>query len=164
MNSKLREIVFVRCEEPKEDYAHRYGSIIIQWFDCKKKVDVIFERDDNKLPPSDTQMNAFISFIKNEKEFFTELPAKLFKYFENERSVSPLDKEVIAELFPQIRNPMELKNLVGIPYIVVSYFDGQGFLDYIGLGMSCHWEEEHGLGVKIEKNQVTEIGYQDIIL
>jgi hypothetical protein len=34
----------------------------------------------------------------------------------------------------------------------------------LGMLFKCTWEEEHGLAVKFENGQVTDVGFQDIVL
>ena len=98
------------------------------------------------------------------KIFFSKVEENLFQYFNQSREESLLSEETKKSVFPHLTKSFDLKSLVKPPTILVSYYDGDSWSDYIGLLMECTWEKEHGLGVKIVDNQIEEIGFQDIVI
>jgi hypothetical protein len=141
-----------------------FARIELPWFGTQETVDVIFEREKRDQPPTERQIEAFCKFVSNRDLFFAGLEGKLFQYFNDARQKSNLDKDTIERLFPPLEDPRQLKSLIKFAGILVSYFDGEAWSEYIGLLMECSWDVEHGLGLKVVDGRVREIGLQDIVI
>ena len=164
MDARLIAAGLIEIEKPENPYDHTYGTVEIPWYGKTEKVHVIFERDEQDDLPTDRQIEAFSFFMSHREVFFYNLEDELFIYFNIARSESNLDKDTIDRLFPKLNCARELKNLMKPFTVMVSYYAGEDWSDYIGLLMECTWEIEHGLGVKIVDNKVIEIGIQEIVL
>ncbi|WP_259392278.1 DUF6985 domain-containing protein [Paenibacillus thiaminolyticus] len=62
-----------------------------------------------------------------------------------------------------IENKEELGNLVEPTQLIVRRVRNNG-IRRLGLLFDCTWDIEHGLAVKIEDEEVVEVGFQDIVL
>jgi hypothetical protein len=141
-----------------------FGRIELPWFGTRESVDVIFEREKPDQTPTERQIEAFCNFVSNRDQFFDGLEGSLFQYFNDARQRSNLHQDTIKRLFPLLEHPRQLKSLIEFRGILVSYYDGEAWCEYIGLLMECRWDVEHGLGVKVVGGQVREIGLQDIVI
>jgi hypothetical protein len=164
MDSRLSAAGLIAVGAPDNSHDSTFGRINVPWFGALEIVDVIFEHETRDQPPTERQIDAFCRFASNRDPFFKSLEGKLFKYFNDARQESNLHQDMIERLFPHLDEPRQLKSLIELRSILVSYYDGEAWCDYIGLLMECSWEVEHGLGVKVVDGQVQEIGLQDIVL
>lgn len=141
-----------------------FGRLELPWYGELRVVDVVFEGVAKDKPPTDRQIEAFCRFSLNRRAFFEALEGRLFKYYNDARTASALDKDTIERLFPPLDDQRQLKSLIDPTGLLVSYYDGEAWCDFIGILMECSWEREHGLGIKVVDEQVSEIGFQDIVL
>jgi hypothetical protein len=73
-----------------------------------------------------------------------------------------LDNEDQAYRLPRLNNPEMLRPLVRLNYVVIHPV--QSITPYLGLGFSCSWDEEHGLGLMTFGTEILEIGLEDTAL
>lgn len=73
-----------------------------------------------------------------------------------------LDNKDQAHLLPRLSTPEDLRPLVRLDYIVIHPVPS--LTPYLGLGFSCSWDEEHGLGLMTYGTEILEIGLEDTAL
>lgn len=164
MDERLAAVGLVELTSHDSANGRAFGQIELPWFDNSKAVEVIFERDDDSESPNDRQILAFCRFVQSADLFFHSLERKLLDYFDKTRDECDLDAETKGLLFPPLQDPRDLSSLIVLTGVLVSYFDGDDWSEYIGLLMECTWDREHGLGVKLVDGDVAEIGGQEIVL
>ncbi|MNI92529.1 hypothetical protein D3C73_1503370 [compost metagenome] len=67
------------------------------------------------------------------------------------------------KIVPIIEKKEELVQLVEPTQLIIRRVRKNG-VRRIGLLFNCSWEIEHGLAVKIEDEEIVEVGFQDIVL
>jgi hypothetical protein len=67
-----------------------------------------------------------------------------------------------AHRLPRLGDPEALRPLIRLDYIVIHPVPS--VTPYLGLGFSCSWDEEHGLGLMIYGTEILEIGLEDTAL
>lgn len=112
-----------------------------------------------------SQEDAYTNFILNMDTIMKDAEVKIFEYYqeicmEYREMVGVEDADKIA---PIIHDKAEMKDLVTLEEIVINRAIVKNIRE-VGLLFECTWEEEHGMGVKIENEQITEVEYQDIVL
>jgi len=73
-----------------------------------------------------------------------------------------LDNKDMAHLLPRLEASEGLHPLIRLDYIAVQPLPS--LTPYLGLGFSCSWDEEHGLGLMTYGTEVLEIGGEDTAL
>lgn len=73
----------------------------------------------------------------------------------------PFLKEVYREEIPTIISKYDFQDLISLNSIHIFNEEIDGYT-YLGFSFDCSWDEEHGLGVKILKDKVIEVGHSDI--
>ena len=66
-----------------------------------------------------------------------------------------------ADTVPDVASPRELRHLLGTPSVNVHNIDTDG-VPYIGFGMDCPWDQEHGVGVLLHGTRVVAVGGGDV--
>ena len=121
--------------------------------------------DDPPEPPSPAQIKAYAYFEENQDKIASSVLRALLKWYpgERERWVDVLEEDEFAELMPPVQTEREVLQLLleSEPAVHVFSADLSG-VAYLGLGFSCTWEQEHGLGVLLHRSRVAEIGQADV--
>lgn len=73
-----------------------------------------------------------------------------------------LDDKDHAHRLPRLSDPEALRPLIRLDYIVI--YPLPSLTPYLGLGFSCTWDEEHGLGLMTHGTEILEIGLEDTAL
>jgi hypothetical protein len=73
-----------------------------------------------------------------------------------------LEDEGTSDRLPRLSNPDDLRRLIRLNYVMVQPLPS--VTPYLGLGFSCSWDEERGLGVMTYGAEVLEIGLEDTAL
>lgn len=86
----------------------------------------------------------------------------ILDYYKQKRYELGYDVE-FNENYPLIDTPAKILEKITLVGIFVPDNDLIDFLD-IGLTFDCTWDMENGLGLCLVKGEVTEVGYQDVVL
>ncbi|WP_427182385.1 DUF6985 domain-containing protein [Paenibacillus sp. TC-CSREp1] len=113
----------------------------------------------------DVQKEAYTNFIGNMDDIMTKVEAAIFDYYQE---VYMDYREMVGEdeadkIAPIIENKEELDHLIEPTQLIIRRVRKNG-VRRIGLLFNCTWEIEHGLAVKIEDEEIVEVGFQDIVL
>jgi hypothetical protein len=111
-----------------------------------------------------SQINSFINFMANKNKYLAEAEKEIFKYYQE---VCPEYRDRLGdtadEFAPIVSSNEEIGNLAELTQIIFPYSFGKETRK-VGLLLNCTWEPEHGLAVKFVNEEITKVGYQDIVL
>lgn len=113
----------------------------------------------------DAQKEAYTNLIGNMDDIMTKVEEAIFDYYQE---VYMDYREMVGEeeadkIAPIIENKEELDHLIEPTQVIIRRVRKNG-VRRIGLLFDCTWEIEHGLAVKIEDEEIVEVGFQDIVL
>ncbi|MEY8747008.1 DUF6985 domain-containing protein [Paenibacillus tundrae] len=113
----------------------------------------------------DAQKEAYTNLIENMDDIMTNVEEAIFDYYQE---VYMDYREMVGEeeadkIAPIIENKEELDHLIEPTQLIIRRVLKNG-VRRIGLLFNCTWEIEHGLAVKIEDEEIVEVGFQDIVL
>lgn len=92
-----------------------------------------------------------ISFLKPILDYYNEKRTELGYQIEFNENYPPIESN--EELLKHI-------TLVGIKVPYADIYGGRS----IGISFDCSWDSENGLGLRLNNEQVIEVGYQDIAI
>jgi hypothetical protein len=109
-------------------------------------------------PPSKPQESAFC-FVRDHDELLRDKVVKaIFDLYPTMReSFIDFLGENLNEQMPVLREPSDLKRLIGLSTVHISDVGKDG-VAYVGFEFGCTWEEEHGLGVMTHKDRIVDVG------
>ncbi|MFS0554767.1 DUF6985 domain-containing protein [Brevibacillus sp. 179-C9.3 HS] len=108
------------------------------------------------------QYMAYQSLMQNWEHLQPSVLQAIFDYYKQKRHELGYDIE-FNEDYPFIETQEQLLERIVLHEIVVPYgdiFEGRD----IGLLFGCTWDEENGLGLRLLNEEVTEVGYQDVVI
>ena len=131
----------------------------------KEKV-IILSIDGNESGEfQDAQKEAYINLVDNMENIMIKAEEAIFDYYQeiymDYRDMVEADEA--DKIAPIIENKEELGNLVEPTQLIIRRVRNNG-IRRLGLLFDCAWNIEHGLAVKIEDEEVVEVGFQDIVL
>lgn len=99
------------------------------------------------------------------ENMITKIEDAIFDYYQE---VYMEYRDMVGEdeadkIAPIIENKEEMGKLVEPTQLTIRRVRKNG-IRRIGLLFNCTWEIEHGLAVKIEDEEIVEVGFQDIVL
>ncbi|MEK3951074.1 MULTISPECIES: DUF6985 domain-containing protein [Paenibacillus] len=113
----------------------------------------------------DAQKEAYINFLNDMDNIMTEAEKSIFDHYQevymDYRDM--VGEEEADKIAPVIKDIEDLGKLVEPTQLIIRRVRKNG-IRRIGLLFNCTWEIEHGLAVKIEDEEITEVGFQDIVL
>lgn len=113
----------------------------------------------------DAQEDAYRNFVNNMDRLMNDIEEAIFDYYQevymDYRDM--LGEEDADKLVPIVEDKEKMASLVTPTELVIRRVRKNG-VRRVGLLFDCTWEVEHGLGVKIEDEKITEVGFQDIVL
>lgn len=130
----------------------------------KVKVRVIAVRDrTGDLPPSPEQLAAYQYLKDNEPAITASLLAAILRIYPKLRkNYGFKDSDYMDDLYmPVIKTADDLRPLIGLGTVHVLDI-AKADHAYIGFECGCTWDEEHGLGVLMDKGRVIEVGQADM--
>lgn len=94
-------------------------------------------------------------------EIFQKYSGWAEKY--NEFLIEMLGADKASYAMPKLQKPEDLQDLIRLNTVYVRNESLNG-KSYIGFGLNCTWDAEHGLGVTTRGVKVVDIGGHDINL
>ncbi|URZ03548.1 DUF6985 domain-containing protein [Clostridium felsineum] len=128
-----------------------------------KEVDImliIAGDDDGKFEGG--QYEAYQVLINYWNSIQKTLLKPILDYYKERRKELGYDIE-FNKYYPEINSTKELLNYITLVGIKVPYANIYGGRS-IGISFDCTWDEENGVGVRLNNEQVIEVGYQDIAI
>lgn len=111
------------------------------------------------------QKEAYINFVGNMENMIMKIEDAIFDYYQESyvEYRDMVEEDVADKSAPIIENKEEMGKLVEPTQLIIRRVRKNG-IRRIGLLFNCTWEIEHGLAVKIEDEEIVDVGFQDIVL
>ena len=134
------------------------GKVQLDCFGKEQIVDLIVsgEIDDAFI---NWQYDSFNYFIINWNLIQEDVKSKVYKYYCQLRTELGYDDDNIE--YPPLKNVDDIIEHIEIDAIVIPVV-GVYEERCINIALSCTWDEENGVGVRVLNEAVVEVGYQDI--
>ncbi|GAS83213.1 DUF6985 domain-containing protein [Paenibacillus amylolyticus] len=141
------------------------GTTEITMFRKNQKILLnICGEENEEITPN--QRDAFSQFKANMPSIVKESEYKILEYYlenyEDYRAMQS-DCEEVEKIAPKISSIDKLGRLV-TPIGLLIRYDFEDGIRRVGILCDCTWEQEHGLGISVENEEVVEVGLQDIVL
>ena len=110
----------------------------------------------------DGQYEAYQALINKWNEIQETFLEPILENYKQKRKELGYDIE-LNKNYPEIKSTKELLNYITLVGIKVPYADIYGGRS-IGISFDCSWDEENGLGLRLNNEEVIDVGYQDIAI
>lgn len=123
---------------------------------------VILVAGDEKGEFEDGQYEAYKMLRAKWSDLQEMLLGKILDYYKSRREELGYDIEQ-SEKYPEILTTKQLLEhitLVGVKIPYAEIYGGRS----IGLSFDCTWDNENGLGLRLNDENITKVGFQDIAL
>ena len=110
--------------------------------------------------PMPAQLKAIHNLMDNQTAILNALLQHVYKDYERIRSIYQYEEPEKSTLTPDLDSAEDLKKLIGVGNIFIHNTVRNGIAD-IGFECGCTWDEEHGLGVKMNDCDLIHIGMAD---
>ncbi|MBJ8007449.1 MULTISPECIES: DUF6985 domain-containing protein [Bacillus] len=155
---KINDAVFGELEFNNYDWI---GYKNIEFFGNEVKVALIVRGEDDGQFEEEQYM-AYNFLIERWQQLQQSILEPILDYYKQKRYELGYDVES-NENYPLIETVTQIPEKITLSGIFVPDNDLIDFLD-IGLTFDCTWDMENGLGLCLVKGEVTEVGYQDVVL
>lgn len=155
---KINDAVFGELEFNNYDWI---GYKNIEFFGNEVKVALIVRGEDDGQFEEEQYM-AYNFLIERWQQLQQSILEPILDYYKQKRYELGYDIE-FNENYPLIETVTQILEKITLVGIFVPDNDLIDFLD-IGLTFDCTWDMENGLGLCLVKGEVTEVGYQDVVL
>lgn len=108
------------------------------------------------------QYEAYQELMKNWDQVHENFLEPILEYYKQKRHELGYDVE-FNESYPSIETTSQLLEKISLVGITVPYtgcFEGRD----IGITFDCTWDEENGLGLRLNNEEVIKVGYQDVAM
>ncbi|MDM5268267.1 DUF6985 domain-containing protein [Bacillus wiedmannii] len=133
----------------------------IDFFGNEVKVTLIVRGEDDGHFEKE-QYTAYNFLIDRWLQLQQSILESILDYYKQKRDELGYDVEP-NESYPLIETATQVLEKITLVGIFIPDNDLIDFLD-IGLTFDCTWDMENGLGLCLMKGEVTEVGYQDVVL
>ena len=133
----------------------------IEFFGNEVKVTLIVRGEDDGHFEKE-QYTAYNFLIERWLQLQQSILESILDYYKQKRDELGYDVEP-NESYPLIETATQVLEKITLVGIFIPDNDLIDFLD-IGLTFDCTWDMENGLGLCLMKGEVTEVGYQDVVL
>ena len=166
ISTKTKKVGFVMINNPV------FGQIEFNGFFWEKDIDVRFcgkdcritltiAADENgEFEPS--QYDAYIVLMEKWDNIHFSFLKPILVYYNKKRAELGYDK-MPSEDYPEISTVEELLQHIEITGVSIAYAGTYGNRS-VGITFDCTWDNENGIGVQLNDEQVLEVGYQDITI
>ena len=110
----------------------------------------------------DGQYESYQALINKWNEIQETFLEPILEYYKQKRKELGYDIQ-LNKNYPEIKSTKELLNYITLVGIKVPYADIYGGRS-IGITFDCSWDEENGLGLRLNNEEVIDVGYQDIAI
>ncbi|KMP36559.1 cytoplasmic protein [Bacillus cereus] len=155
---KINDAVFGELEFNNYDWI---GYKNIEFFGNEVKVALIVRGEDDGQFEEEQYM-AYNFLIERWQQLQQSILEPILDYYKQKRYELGYDVK-FNENYPLIETTTQIIEKITLVGIFVPDNDLIDFLD-IGLTFECTWDMENGLGLCFVKDEVTEVGYQDVVL
>lgn len=100
--------------------------------------------------------NGYLYIISNQEVILNKLLSYIYGYY-----CQVWDEYELHQYFDFVPNENEIVCTIKPHRIYILNFENEG-IPYIGYEFYCDWENEHGLGIMLHKEELVDIGFADI--
>ena len=140
------------------DYAW-FKYIPIRFFDKEQNIILMIAGDEDE-EFEEGQYDAYKALMDQWDSIHISFLKPILDYYHEKREELGYHIE-FNENYPPIESAEELLEHITLAGIKVPYADIYGGRS-IGISFDCSWDSENGLGLRLNNEQVIEVGYQDI--
>lgn len=117
-------------------------------------------KDEQQMPPSDQQLIAWQSLLLNKDTAQQAILQAAFDYYKTLRpKYAKAGPEWVANM-PDLDRPDQLQGRIELNTVTLVWpYDEQSVR--VGLLFRCAWDQEHGMGIVLDKTTVVDIGAAD---
>ena len=128
-------------------------------FDANARLSLYAEEEG----PEEWQKILFDNFYKAQNELKPKIYNAIYKYYQEvaHEYRNMLGSEAL-KFAPEVNDINGLRKLLTPDSVFIA--DVFPEKEEIGILFECTWEDEHGLGVRIEDGNIVEVGFQDVCL
>ncbi|MGE7218926.1 DUF6985 domain-containing protein [Priestia koreensis] len=155
---KMNDAVFGELEFNGYDWI---GYKNMDFFGTEVRVAVIVSGEDEEQFEAG-QYGAYNFLIEKWDQLQQSILKAILDYYKQERYELGYEVEP-NETYPLIETATQLLKQITLVGIFVPDNDLINLFD-IGLTFDCTWDMENGLGICLKKGEVTQVGYQDVVL
>lgn len=137
-----------------------HGSNILQCFFDKEQNIILMVAGDEDGEFEEGQYDAYRALMNQWDSLPKTLLNPILDYYNEKREELGFHIES-NENYPAIESVEELLTHITLTGIKVPYANIYGERS-IGISFDCSWDLENGLGLRLNNEQVIEVGYQDI--
>ncbi len=133
------------------------GNITLSFNGEPQDVEVMFYENSSDEEVSPIQKESLLTFLSKWDSLEKDIIQAVFGYYNEEREELGFDEE---DGYPEIATPEEIYDMVEIENISVTYPDTiKDYYNgsYVNIRFTCSWDEENGLGVILQNEEVTEV-------
>lgn len=131
-------------------------------FNDKKEDIVLLIAGDEDGEFEEGQYEAYTMFKDKWHIIQKNILSSILEYYNTRREELGFDVEENDD-YPYIENEDVLLNHITLVGIKVPYAEIYGGRS-IGLSFDCSWDEENGLGIRLNNEDVIDVGFQDIAI
>lgn len=136
-------------------------DIIVGFLGKEVEISLMINGDEDGIFEEE-QYIAYTSLMKKWSSLQEEISEEILNYYKAKRHELGYDIEY-NERYPLIETIERLLQNINLVGIIIPYsgaYDGRE----CGLTFDCTWDEENGVGLRLNDEQVIEVGYQDIAI
>ncbi|WP_427182397.1 DUF6985 domain-containing protein [Paenibacillus sp. TC-CSREp1] len=108
------------------------------------------------------QYLAYKALMKNWNQLQQSFLQPILEYYQQKRYELGYDI-TFHEGYPLVETTDQINDLITLDGIVVPYGEIREGRD-MGVLFNCSWDVENGLGLRLLNEEVTEVGYQDVVI
>lgn len=136
-------------------------DIIVDFLGKEVEISLMINGDEDDVFEEE-QYIAYTSLMKKWSSLQEEISEEILNYYKAKRHELGYDIE-FNQHYPEIKSTKELLSYITLVGIKVPYANIYGGRS-IGITFDCTWDEENGVGLRLNDEQVIEVGYQDIAI
>jgi|GEM_PF-311393 len=153
MTKKIQHDVFGNLK-------YEYGWVKdkeIYCFNKNRTIQIVIEADENAEFES-SQEEAYIKFSNNFDVLLVKAEDAIYKYYQEVclEYRDRLGDDIKDKIAPIVKSKQEIKELVKPKQILFPMVFDENIREF-GILLDCNWEEEHGLVVKFQNEEVVEV-------
>ena len=100
--------------------------------------------------------NGYLYIVNNQETILKKILSYIYTYY-----CEVWDEYELHEYFEFVSDENEIARTIKPHRIYLLNFENKG-IPYIGYEFYCDWENEHGLGIMLYKDELVDIGFADI--
>ncbi len=130
------------------------------FFESKDYIDLNIGGDLKTEKLEQIHKNGYEYVISNQEELLNSIFNELLKEYSTMQEEYGYDEDELEEIMPNVGQILDFKELIKPKRIYILNIENDN-LPYIGFHFLCSWDEEHDLGIMMNKYRIIKIGGAD---